>query len=268
MTGLVQGLMEQGEWVVFAVVLAEQMGLPLPSMIVLIFGGAMAGLGQWSGAAVFVLASGAALAANQVWYLIGRAKGPRVLALLCRVSLDPNVCVRLSQNLVGRLGLASLLIAKFIPGLGTLTPPLLGVLRMNPWRFLAFNAVGTAGWVAAFLALGYRFRDQVEQITLWIGRIGMTLGAVFGILLAGWVGFKLLQRMLMARRGRAGRIGVEALREKLKSGARPLILDLRHVMEDAFNPHRIPGAEAIKPRRLRRRVKSLPRNHEIVVYCS
>jgi len=116
MSDTVQVLLQYGYVVLFAFVLVEQIGLPIPAVPVLLGVGALAGTGRMS----LALALGAALAASLppdlVWYELGRRRGGRILGLLCRVSLEPDSCVRRAENLFMRRGRKALLIAKFFPG--------------------------------------------------------------------------------------------------------------------------------------------------------
>ena len=78
--------------VLFAVVLIEQLGLPLPAVPFLLAAGALAATGHASLLAVAVVAVVAAVVADLAWYTAGRRKGAGVLGLLCRISLEPDAC--------------------------------------------------------------------------------------------------------------------------------------------------------------------------------
>jgi len=152
-----------GYVVLFGFVLAEQIGLPIPAVPVLLGVGALAGTGRMS----LALALGAALAASLppdlVWYELGRRRGGRILGLLCRVSLEPDSCVRRAENLFMRRGRKALLIAKFFPGLSTIAPPLAGVVGVGRWQFILFDSAGLVIWAGAWMSLGYVFSDALEH---------------------------------------------------------------------------------------------------------
>src|SRR5256885_16342330 len=95
-------LLRHGYSVVFAFVLAEQIGLPIPSTPVLLAMGALAGAGRLSFGPAFVLAVVASLAADTLWYWLGRRRGYSVLNLLCRIALEPDSCVRRTENVFSR----------------------------------------------------------------------------------------------------------------------------------------------------------------------
>src|SRR6185295_16061425 len=118
----------QGSIVLFLFVLAEQLGLPLPAVPVLLAMGALAERGRFSLAGALAIAVGASLLADLVWYALGRWRGARVLNLLCRISLEPDSCVRTTQNVLTARGARALLYAKFVPGLSTVAPPVAGLI--------------------------------------------------------------------------------------------------------------------------------------------
>jgi len=265
---LVSSLDGYGEVLVFAIILLEQAGLPLPSALALLAGGALAGQGVLNGPAVVALALLATLSANYAWCRAGWRYGHRVLGLLCHLSLDPDECVRVTETLFGKLGVASLVIAKFVPGLATVAPPLAGVLRVPQRRFLLLNGAGAVLWVGVTVSLGYLFSNHFEQVAQQMANWGLTAGAALLALIVGWVGFKALQRWLMIRRLRLARITAEELARLLQMGEPPLVLDLRHPLQRERLPQAIPGALRMAPAELRSRHGEIPRDRDVVLYCS
>jgi len=142
MEEIISFLLRHGYWVVFAFVLAEQIGLPLPATPVLLAMGALAGLGRLSFLHAFALSVVASLIGDCLWYWLGRKRGYSVLNLLCRIALEPDSCVRRTENVFSRFGAGALLFAKFVPGLSTAAPPLAGLFRMPLWRFLLSDTAG------------------------------------------------------------------------------------------------------------------------------
>ena len=137
------------KWLVlFGWVLLEQMGLPIPAAPLLIATGALARAGKMNLTFAVALAFIAVILADLFWYSLGRYRGGRILKLLCRISLEPDSCVRRTENLVVRRGVHSLLVAKFVPGLNTAAPSLAGVFRMPVRRFIIFDCLGALLWVA------------------------------------------------------------------------------------------------------------------------
>src|SRR5712671_7664509 len=142
----VEFLLHHGYTLLLAWVFAEQIGLPVPSMPLLLAAGALAGTGHLSLFASLVYVVFAAVAADSIWYYLGRRKGIRVLQLLCKISLEPDSCVRRTEGIFSKQGARSLLLAKFLPGLGAVAPPLAGIFHMRPRRFLLFDATGSLLW--------------------------------------------------------------------------------------------------------------------------
>src|SRR5690348_10434496 len=91
-------LIHHGYTVVFIGVLLEQMGLPIPASPILLAAGALAGLGRFSFGEALALAAGAAVIADLAWYEMGRRKGHSILKLMCRISLEPDSCVRRTED--------------------------------------------------------------------------------------------------------------------------------------------------------------------------
>lgn len=178
----------------FVWVLAEQIGLPVPSIPFLLAVGALAGAGRLN--LVFVLALGvlAALMADLLWYYAGRRRGPKVLQLLCRLSFEPEACVHSAQRVFTKHGARSLLVAKFIPGLNLVAAPLAGLIRMRVLRFLLFDGVGAFIWVAAYAGLGYLFSDQLQQIAGYAMRLSSSLLVILIGSVSTFVSWKYIRR--------------------------------------------------------------------------
>src|SRR2546426_3714449 len=178
MDAVVDVLVQYGYVVVFGWVFAEQIGLPLPAVPVLLAAGAVAGNGRLSVALVLVLAAVASLVSDTIWYWIGRVRGGRVLGWLCRISLEPDSCVRRTQRLFSARGARSLLIAKFVPGFSTAAPPLAGIVRMPLLQFLAFTGLGGPIWAGLFVGVGWLAAYQLQAGAGYARRVGHGGGAV------------------------------------------------------------------------------------------
>jgi len=178
MDEVIQFLIEQGYIVLFLWVLFEQLGFPIPIVPILLAAGALAGIGKLNFPFVFSLAFLAALLSDQVWYQIGLRRGSKVLSFLCRISLDPDSCVRRTKRIFTRYGARSLLVAKFIPGMATLAPPLAGIFHMRLLRFLLFDGLGAFIWVGLFILLGYQFGHEIEDFAVNTSGIGPWIGLV------------------------------------------------------------------------------------------
>src|SRR3974390_619151 len=194
MSETTQFLIKYGLPLVFAAVFVEQMGLPVPALPWLLAGGALSAAGKFNlplglGATVM-----ACLLADAFWFYLGRYRGNQVLGLLCRISLEPDSCVRRTQNVFTKYGLRGVLVAKFVPGMSTVAPPLAGMSGMSASRFLFVDGVGSVLYGAGLLGFGYFFSRQIDQIGAAFTRVGgSALTFVIG-LAALYVAYKYWQR--------------------------------------------------------------------------
>ena len=268
MADTLQFLVKHGYVVLFVSVLAQQLGLPLPSTPFIIAAGALAHSGQLSFTAVLVIACSAALIADLVWFEIGRRRGARVLQFLCRISLEPDYCVRRTENSFARHGAQTLVIGKLVPGVSVLATPMAGVYGFSRGRFIFFDGLGILLWIGTFELLGYLFSDQLEDVVAYASRFGGLLVLLVAGGLVGYVAWKYLQRRRFLRSLRVARITPEQLKEQLDSGADLVIVDLRHAMEDETEPRTLPGAMRLPAEKLEERGEELPRGKTLVLYCS
>src|SRR5262245_313689 len=258
-------LIRHGYAVLFGWVLLEQMGLPIPAAPLLIAAGALARAGKINLTLALALAFIAVILADLFWYALGRYRGARILKLLCRITLEPDSCVRRTENLFVRHGVHSLLVAKFIPGLNTAAPTLAGIFRMPARRFLSFASLGALLWVVTITSLGLIFSDQLEQIAV---RWGGWLVAVLAGGLAAYVLWKFIQRQRFLRRLRVARITPKELMDKLTDGENISIVDLRQTMDIEAFPQMIPGSLRIAMEEIEERHEEIPRDRDVVLYCS
>src|ERR1035441_10794266 len=148
------------------------MGLPLPAVPLLLAAGALSATGKFSpllGLGVAVLAC---LIADTFWFYLGRYRGHRVLGLLCRISLEPDSCVRRTQNVYTRYGLRGVVVPKFLPGLSTVAPPLAGMSGVKFERFLLADGLGSLLYGGGFIFLGYLFSNQIQQVAAALASVG------------------------------------------------------------------------------------------------
>src|SRR5215831_18081212 len=222
-----QFLISHGLPLVFSAVFVEQMGLPLPALPWLLAAGALAADGKFNlllGIAVTVLAC---VLADGIWFYLGRYRGHQVLALLCRISLEPDSCVRRTQNVFTKYGLKGVFVAKFLPGMNTVAPPLAGMSGISAGRFLFVDGAGSLLYAACLLGFGFFFSRQIDQIGAGLARIGgSALSLVIG-LGALYLGYKYWQRRRLLHELRTARITAAELRQLLDEGKTPLIFDLR-----------------------------------------
>src|SRR5437773_9770478 len=219
-------LVRHGPGVLFAAVFVEQMGVPLPAAPWLLAAGALAATDNINWFAALAAATFGSLLADLIWFYLGRYGGHRVLDLLCRISLEPDSCVRRTQDVFTRYGMRGVVVAKFIPGLSTLAPPLAGSSGVSTPRFLFFDGLGSLLYVGCFVLAGVLFSRQLEQVIDALTGLGSrALGVVVG-LAALYIGYKYFQRRRLLNELRMARVSVDELRNKQQSGERLTILDL------------------------------------------
>jgi membrane protein DedA with SNARE-associated domain len=261
-------LVEYGYLLVFVWVFGEQMGLPIPSFPLLLSAGALAGQGKMSFTLILLTSLVASLIADTFWYKLGQYRGSGVLNFLCRLSLEPDSCVQRTRGSLDRRGAQTLLYSKFVPGLNTVSAPIAGMSGVPYHRFLAFDLVGTILWAASSLIVGFIFSDEVDAILSRSREVGRFVAVLAVAAVIGWVVWKYVQRRRFMKSIIIGRITPEELNEKLGSGEPVTIIDLRHPLDRLTDPRTLPGALQIGADDLAERLKEIPRDREIILYCT
>jgi membrane protein DedA with SNARE-associated domain/rhodanese-related sulfurtransferase len=259
---------EYGLISVFAVVLVQQLGAPIPATPVLMLAGAHAAADPLYGVYALGLAIVASALGSLPWFWAGRRYGHRVLNVVCRISLSQDSCVRQTENLFGRYGAAALVAAKFIPGLARVGPPLAGTFRFGAAGFLLFYGAGNALWAGAGLLAGLVLHDQIGWLVDWLGVFsGQALVAVLGVV-ALYVAWRWLARRRFLNSLRATRIGVAELNDMIRRGESPIVLDVRSRTHRSLDPRMIPGAHAVDLDNLEAALPQIPPGRDVVVYCA
>jgi membrane protein DedA with SNARE-associated domain len=257
-------LMRHGYAVLFVWVLAEELGVPVPSIPIFLATGALMATGARSfSVAIWVVFAGAILG-DSAWYFLGRAKGHSVLRLLCRISIEPDSCVSSTQAWFKRLGGWALVVAKFIPGLGSIAAPMAGLSRMPTWRFILADGAGIFVWGATYFGVGYLFRAQLEDAGRFIARTGAGLGGI-AALLGLWVGWKFWQRKRFIRKLRVARVTPEEVVDRLADFA---VIDLRSATEVDWDGRQIPTALWFDRKELALHQHLIPRDRDVILYCT
>lgn len=259
---------QHGQALVFANVLLDQLGFPIPAIPALLVAGALAADGKLSAPALFGVAVIATLIADSVWYAAGRRYGNGIMKMLCRVSLTPDYCVNQTQTLFERWGINALLVANFIPGLATVAPPLAGATGIGWPRFLFFSTLGAFLWAGAGLGVGMVFKAQIEQLLAWCERMGTVAITVLVVLCAAYVAYKWWERHRFFAMLRMARISVDELYRLMEAGAGPLVVDVRSQTARTLEPKRIPGARHVPLHAVGQHAGDLPRDREIILYCT
>lgn len=268
MSDIVEFLFRYGYLLLFGWVLAEQLGLPLPSAPLLLAAGALAGTKRMNLATALALPLAAVAVSDVLWYELGRRRGMKLLHWLCRVTLEPDSCVRRTQGYFERRGVWALVVAKFIPGLNAMAPPLAGVSRMPLKRFVFFDGLGALLWASAYIGAGYIFSGEIERAASRLIFLGRGLFALFVMGLLLYVCWKYLKRRRFLRSLRIARITPKELHQRMDRGESVVVVDLRHSLEFESEPETIPGAVHMNAADLEEAMDVIPRDREIVLFCS
>ncbi|MGA8029913.1 MAG: VTT domain-containing protein [Bryobacteraceae bacterium] len=261
-------LLRHGYLLLFVYVLVMALGVPIPADPLLLLMGAMVGNRDYSFSASLLAAVVPALMGDIVWYELGRFRGRSVLSLLCKLSLEPDTCVRKTEAAFAKRGAGALLFAKFVPGMGLVSVSLAGVSRMRYSIFLLADAAGCTLWAGAYLLAGRVFHRQVDELISLLGLFGRRAGFIVLTLLALYLAAKYLQRRRFIRKLRIDRITPHQARELIGSNEPVTIVDLRHPAEVERDGLKIAGAIVLRPDELRSRSHEIPADQQIILYCT
>jgi membrane protein DedA with SNARE-associated domain/rhodanese-related sulfurtransferase len=264
---LIDLLLQHGVPIVFVATLLARVGAPVPAAPLLVVAGGLSAGAQLSAPAVLLASLAANLAGDAIWFIAGRRHGHRILRLLCRISLSPDSCVRQSESLILRWGGASLIAAKFVPGVSVVAAPMAGAMAMS-WRtFLVFGLAAAALWSLIFLGLGLVFHQQIQRVLNVLASTGtvaiVALVAVVAALIAArfWRRRRAMQHLAMPR------VSVDELRTLLAQGKTPVIVDVRSPQSVQLDDRRIPGALHVPLEEMPGLAERLSADHEVIVYC-
>jgi membrane protein DedA with SNARE-associated domain/rhodanese-related sulfurtransferase len=268
MQDLLDFVARYGYGLVFFSILIEQLGVPLPGVPILIVMGALARTGEFLLPGVVLSALAGALFADLIWYQLGRRYGRAVLNVMCRISLEPDYCVRRAEDAFSKRGVWTLLFVKFIPGVNAAAVPLAGMIRIPGLRFLAFDCLGILLWSGTYVSLGYIFSREIEFVLQRISDVGGSLLAIFAASVVIYLSIKYIQRQRFLNSIQVKRISAEELKAKIESGQPVILLDLRNTLDRDHDRVRIPGAFHMLPSFVDIGVREIQGKSEIVVYCS
>ena len=263
-----QFLERYGAVILPVLVVAEQIGVPLPAVPALLAVGALAAHGRMSIPLVLGAIAVVALVVDFGWYELGRRRGAGVLVRLCRLSLEPDSCVRRAETIFTRHGARGLLVAKFFPGLTTVLPPLAGVFAVARTRFALYDVAGVLLWAGTWLGLGYVFSDAIALVAARATKLGRTLGLVVAAALAGYILIKYVRRHLFLRALRMARISPEELKRRLDAGEDVTIIDLRTPLDVTATPYAIPGSRWLVVEDIDQHEAALLQARDLVLYCA
>ena len=263
----VQEILRHGYLWLFLAALLERVGLPLLVTPIVVAAGAVAGLGDMSLGAIVAVTVVASEIGDWMWYELGRSRGASVLRILCKISLEPDSCVRKAEDAFGRHTHSALVTSKFVFGVGRLAAPVAGLSGMSRRRFLIINAFGSFLWAACFALVGYIPARKLPIDVLLEQALGWLLALIVVAVVLHMI-WKYVQRERFIRSLRVSRITVDEVKAAIDRGDRPFIVDLRHMLEFVVDPRTVPTAVRISPDELPVRNAEIPRDREIILYCT
>jgi membrane protein DedA with SNARE-associated domain/rhodanese-related sulfurtransferase len=260
-------LQHYGVAIVFAVVLVEQIGLPIPAFPILIVAGALCIDGDSNWAEVLFVSLVACLISDYFWFRAGRFYGKRILKLLCRISLSPDYCVSQTEDNFNRWGPKALVVAKFIPGFNTIAPPLAGAMGTSTAKFFGFSIAGGLLWSGTGIAIGAFFHTSVDQVLDILSTMGTTALIILGVLLLLFVSFKYIERKRFHQTVQVDRITIADLQKLIDQGKNPVLVDARSVTAQMLEPA-IPGAVLFNGGEPTPVITALGKERHLIIYCS
>lgn len=267
MQSVLKLLIAHGYSILFAMALAERLGLPLLLTPVLLACGVLAGTGSMSVTSAILVATVACILGDTVWYEIARAKGTIVMRWLCKLSLEPDSCVRKSQLQFDKRARAFLLTSKFIPGVSHIAPAAAGATNYPRGDFFLLNAAGTAAWIVVTVFAAYVSTKKLDVGGAVIDFLPVIL-LLFFALIIGNVVLKAYRRKQFIREVAASRIEPEELHDLILAGEVPYIVDLRHPLDFLVDPRTVPGAVRISPDEIEAHSEVIPRDRDVILYCT
>jgi membrane protein DedA with SNARE-associated domain/rhodanese-related sulfurtransferase len=259
--------------ILFVWVLVEQLGLPIPSIPLLLTAGTLSAAHKLSASAALVCVLGACIVSDSMWYLLGRSYGNKVLKLLCRFSLEASTCVTKTEGYFTKRGPVTLLFAKFVPGLSTVAAPIAGQTGMPFGRFLSYDLAGSVLWAGAYLLAGMFFGDIAKKSAVFFHLLGHFAGALFILMVVGFFTQRVVKQRRFVANVRRMRLEPEELMamitEAEKTGeCAPFIVDLRHPLDYLPDPRVLPGAVRVGPAELALHSERIPRDRDVILYCT
>ena len=254
--------------ILFGWIAAEQIGLPIPSVPLLLTAGTLTSTHQVSLVLVLLSAVGACLLSDSIWYVLGARYGGGMVRMVCKLSFESAACVRRTGDFFQRHGSRALLFAKFIPGLGAVAAPIAGQSKMPYVTFLAWDTTGALLWSLTATLIGRFFGDVLKRHPHALSSVGHSAGLIFVLLLVAFFCYRVYRQRAFLRQIRGAKIEPEELKAMLDAGEDVYIIDLRHPLDYLPDPRRLPGAVLFSPDTLVAEGDRVPRDRDIVLYCT
>ena len=270
MNELFAQVVHHGYIFIFLIVLAEALGVPVPAALALVAGGAAVASGTLRAPTAMLIAVTAMLLGDSLLYVLGSRMGWWLLGFLCRVSVDPETCILHSAERFYKRGRATLLIAKFIPGINSLAAPLAGSMKMPFVQFLGLDFLGAIAYALVYGSVGFIFRDFLATIGRGFRAAGHAVELVVVFAAIAFTAYRVSLYWKHRVYRIVPRIQVAALAAKLQTeySEKILLADVRS--HGYYDPgaYRIRGSIRLEPNNLSEEVKTIPKDKDIYLYCT
>jgi membrane protein DedA with SNARE-associated domain/rhodanese-related sulfurtransferase len=259
--------------IIFLWVLVEQIGVPIPSVPVLLTAGTLSATHRVSFIGITIAMLLSCVIADTVWFSLGRRYGNSVLKLLCRLSFEASTCVSKTEGYFTRRGPVTLLFAKFVPGLSTVAAPIAGQTGMSYPRFVAWDLAGSLIWGETFILAGRFFGDLAKKSAPFFAWLGHFAIFIFAAMVLGFLFYRVWKQRKFLQQVRELRLEPSELKEMLDAAEKnktpqPFIVDLRHPLDYLPDPRVLPGALRIGPNELKQHSEIIPRDRDVILYCT
>jgi membrane protein DedA with SNARE-associated domain/rhodanese-related sulfurtransferase len=259
--------------IIFLWVLVEQIGVPIPSVPVLLTAGTLSATHRVSFVGITIAMLLSCVIADTIWFSLGRRYGNSVLKLLCRLSFEASTCVSKTEGYFTRRGAVTLLFAKFVPGLSTVAAPIAGQTGMSYGRFLAWDLAGSLIWGETFILAGRFFGDLAKRSAPFFAWLGHFAIFIFAAMVLGFLFHRVWKQRKFLQQVRELRLEPSELKEMLDASEKnktppPFIVDLRHPLDYLPDPRVLPGALRIGPNELKQHSEIIPRDRDVILYCT
>jgi membrane protein DedA with SNARE-associated domain len=270
MNYLLSIMARQGYALTFGLLFAEALGLPFPAAIALVAAGAAVASHTLSGPAILLASMVALLIGDSAQFWLGRYSGWALLGFLCRLSMNPETCILRSAESFYKRGKATLIIAKFIPGVNTMAAPLAGSMKMRFGQFLRLDFVGALLYSVTYLLVGYLSRDFLAATLSGFHAAGQAMEIIVITALVVYAIYRGVQFRKYKKYRIMPRVQVQELTARLASDEanRVLIVDVRSHGYYDVGSERIAGSIRIEPNNLDEEIKNLPKDKDIYLYCT
>jgi len=259
--------------ILFLWVLVEQLGIPVPSIPVLLTAGTLSATHRIHHSYALLVVLLACVLADTLWYALGRRYGKSVLQLLCRLSFEASTCVSKTEGYFSRRGPATLMISKFVPGLSTVAAPIAGQTGMPYPRFFVWDLAGSILWAETFLLAGRFFGDVAKRSAPFFHLLSRFAFAIFILMVLGFFAYRLFKQRKFLQQVRSLRLEPAELKAMMEDAEAqgntpPFIVDLRHPLDYLPDPRVLPGALRIGPNEIRQHSEIIPRDRDVILYCT